>query len=249
MVGNPAAREPLSVSCGYDQWAPVYDDDGNPLMALEEPLLRAAVGDVRGLSVLDLGCGTGRHAIWLAGRGASVTAVDFSDGMLAKARGKPGAGAIRFVAHDLHDPLPFPPGTFDLVVSGLVLEHLRELTGFFGQSLTVIKPGGRAVVSAMHPAMFLRGSQARFTDPQSGEVIQPGSLPHTVGDFVMAALTAGYRLDGIDEYAPDSEFAARFPRAEKYIGWPMLVILRLGVVNSDGGPLAPVLSSRFGGAT
>ncbi|RDJ94274.1 hypothetical protein B4Q13_15675 [Lacticaseibacillus rhamnosus] len=41
--------------------------DRNPLQGLEEPKVRAAVGDPRGLSALDLGCGTGRHALWLAG--------------------------------------------------------------------------------------------------------------------------------------------------------------------------------------
>jgi ubiquinone/menaquinone biosynthesis C-methylase UbiE len=56
-----------------------------------------------------------------------VTAVDFSEGMLREARRKPGATAIRFLVHDLHEPLPFPDQTFDLVVSGLVLEHLRDL--------------------------------------------------------------------------------------------------------------------------
>ena len=69
---------------GYDRWASIYDHDLNPLPALEEPVFRAAVGDVRGLSVVDLGCGTGRHAIWLAG-GAAVIAIDFSEGMLAEA--------------------------------------------------------------------------------------------------------------------------------------------------------------------
>lgn len=73
---------------GYDRWAAVYDHDGNPLQALEGPVVRAAVGDVRGLKVLDLGCGTGRHALWLAAAGAHVTGVDFSEGMLAEARGR-----------------------------------------------------------------------------------------------------------------------------------------------------------------
>jgi hypothetical protein len=92
----------------------------------------------------------------------------------------------------------------------------------------VLRPGGRAVVSAMHPAMFLRGAQARFTDPESGEVVQPGSLPHSLGGFVMAAVGVGFRLDGVEEYAPNAALAARCPRAEKYVGWPMLVVLRLG---------------------
>lgn len=215
------------VQGGYDRWAAVYDHDGNALVALEEPVVRTAVGDPRGLAVLDLGCGTGRHALWLAAAGATVTAVDFSEGMLAEARAKPGADAVRFVAHDLHTALPFPDAVFDLVVSGLVLEHLRELDGFFAEARRVLKPGGRAVVSAMHPAMFLRGAMARFTDPATGVKVQPGSVPHSVAALVMAAVRAGFRLLAVDEFAPDAALAERAPRAAKYVGWPMLVVLEL----------------------
>ena len=56
---------PTSVRNGYDRWAAVYDHDANPLQALEEPIVRDAIGDPHGLDVLDLGCGTGRHALWL----------------------------------------------------------------------------------------------------------------------------------------------------------------------------------------
>ncbi len=223
----PSARTAPSVRAGYDRWSLVYDHDANPLLALEEPFVRDAVGDPRGLRVLDLGCGTARHTLWLAAGGAQVTAVDFSAGMLAEARRKPGAAGVRFVVHDLHQPLPFEAGSFDLVVSGLVLEHLRDLPGFFGEAQRVLAASGRAVVSTMHPAMFLRGSQARFTDPETGEVVQPGSVPHSLGDFVMAATRAGFTPEGIVERAADEAFAARFPRALKYVGWPMLVVLIL----------------------
>jgi ubiquinone/menaquinone biosynthesis C-methylase UbiE len=212
---------------GYDRWAAVYDHDANPLPALEEPIVRRAIGDPRGLNVLDLGCGTGRHALWLAAGGATVTGVDFSHGMLDEARRKAGVERIRFVYHDLHTPLPSEDGEVDLVVSGLVLEHLRELGRFFNEIQRVLKPGGRAVVSEMHPAMFLRGSQARFTDPSTGVLVQPGSIAHSISAFVMAAIRAELRLTEIEEVSPDEEFAARFTRAEKYIGWPMLVVLQL----------------------
>ena len=227
-LGPVGADDPLAgVRDGYDRWAKVYDHDANPLQALEEPHVREALGDVRGRDVLDLGCGTGRHTAWLAEAGARVTAVDFSAGMLERARERVPASDVRFIAHDLHDPLPFGNASFDAMVSGLVLEHLRDLRRFFLEAHRVLRPAGRAVVSAMHPAMFLRGSQARFTDPDSGEVVMPGSLPHRIGDFVMAALRAGFVLREIGEHAPDAGFAGRYPRAGRYVGWPMLVVLEL----------------------
>jgi malonyl-CoA O-methyltransferase len=226
-MSSPSKPDPAAIRTGYDRWAEVYDHDANPLIALEEPVVREALGDVRGLSLLDLGCGTGRHALWLAAAGAAVTAVDFSEGMLAEARRKPGAEGVRFLVHDLHTPLPFADASFDRVVSGLVLEHLHDLRFVFGELRRVLKPRARAVVSAMHPAMFLRGAFARFTDPSSGEKVSPGSVPHSLSDFVMAALGAGLAFDAITERAPDAAFAARLPRAEKYVGWPMLVVLQL----------------------
>ena len=221
-------HDPLSgVRHGYDRWSRVYDHDANPLPALEEPRVRVALGDVRGRDVLDLGCGTGRHATWLVKGGARVTGLDFSEKMLERARLKVPADGARFIAHDLHEPLPLDDASFDAAVSGLVLEHIRDLDGFFAEVHRVLRPGGRAVVSAMHPAMFLRGSRARFTDPDSGEVVAPGSLPHPLGKFVMAASGSGFRLRGVDEHAPDAEFARRYPRAERYVGWPMLVVLTM----------------------
>jgi ubiquinone/menaquinone biosynthesis C-methylase UbiE len=222
-----------SVRTGYDRWAAVYDHDENPLLALEGATVQEILGDVRGLKVLDLGCGTGRHALWLAGAGAAVTAVDFSERMLAEARRKPGADAVDFVAHDLHEPLPLPSESFDLLVSGLVLEHIRELEPFFAESRRVLRPAGRAVISAMHPAMFLRGAQARFTDPDSGELVQPGSIAHAIGAFVMAAVMADFRLSAIVERAPDEALAAAYPRAAQYVGWPMLVVLSLTTSSAE----------------
>lgn len=231
MQSSPSDRI-LDVRSGYDRWSAIYDHDQNPLPALEEQHVRKAIGRVDGLMALDLGCGTGRHALWLSDSGASVTAVDFSEGMLREARNKSGAEAIRFVEHDLRQRLPLPDASFDRVVSGLVLEHLRDLPAFFREMHRVLRSGGRAVVSAMHPAMFLRGSQARFTDPSSGRVVAPGSYSHTLGEMIMASLEAGLHLTAIDEYSPDDAFVARFSRAEKYLGWPMLVVFQLRVETS-----------------
>src|SRR5438128_2046389 len=84
---------------GYDRWALIYDDEDNPLILLEEPRVQELLGSVHGLRVADIGCGTGRNALRLAPQGAHVTAVDYSEAMLQRARAKEGAHAICFVRH------------------------------------------------------------------------------------------------------------------------------------------------------
>ena len=212
---------------GYDLWASSYDDEGNPLLALEEPEADEALGDVARLDVLDVGTGTGRHAIRLAARGARVTAIDFSDGMLAKARAKAGADRVRFENHDVTRRLPYPDASFDRVLSALVLEHVADVAAFFRELGRVTRPDGRIVVTAMHPAMFLRGVSARFKDEGTGEFLRPRSHVMQVSDYVMGALAAKLRIVSLVERSPDEALAARVPRATKYIGWPMLFVMSL----------------------
>jgi len=217
----------LATRAGYDAWAQVYDGDANPLVALEERELPPLLGAVRGQRVLDVGCGTGRHALRLAAQGARVTAIDFSEGMLQRARSKPGAEAVTFLQHDLSQRLPFADRAHDLVLCGLVVDHIAGLRELFGEMGRVCNPDGRLVVTVMHPAMMLKGVQARFTDPQSGKKLQITSCSHQVSDYVMAALGAGLRIDHLGEHAPDSAFAAAVPRAERYVGWPLLLLMLL----------------------
>jgi ubiquinone/menaquinone biosynthesis C-methylase UbiE len=212
---------------GYDRWAEIYDGEGNPLVIIEEPEVRRALGEVRGLHVLDVGCGTGRHAVALAADGALVTGVDFSKGMLEKARAKPGAQTVRFVQQDASQPLPFDPESFDRVISCLVVDHVEDLKGFFSELARVCRDAGTIVVSVMHPAMMLKGVQARFTDPASGEEIRPQSVANQISDYVMGALSANLRLVEISEHAVGAELAARVPRAQKYLSWPLLFLMVL----------------------
>ena len=217
---------------GYDRWAIVYDDDQNPLQALEGPLVQQACGNVQGLRVLDMGCGTGRHTLWLAQAGAEVTGIDFSEAMLAKAHEKAKGYSIDLIVHDLHQRLPFEAGQFDMIVSGLVLEHIADLAHYFSEIARVLGNPGRAVVSAMHPAMFLRDSQAQFTDPNSGDKVRPGSLSHQLSDVVMGAVSASLELVHFAEHSADAQLAEDFPRSEKYVGWPMLVLFEFRAVTA-----------------
>ena len=211
---------------GYDRWADTYDTMGNWLLALEEPEVDRALGDVADLDVLDAGCGTGRHALRLAEARARVTAIDFSEAMLAKARAKPGADRVRFLVHDVTTALPFADRSFDRVLSALVLEHITGVRAFFAELGRVARHDGRIVVTAMHPAMFDKGLSASFRDDAGAEV-RPRSYPMTLADYLGGAVEAGLAVTGLSEHAVDEPLVARYPRAQRLLGWPALLVLSL----------------------
>jgi len=219
--------EIVPTQSGYDRWAELYDAEDNPLVLLEERHIGALAGKVAGLAVADIGCGTGRHALRWATAGARVTAVDFSEAMLKRARAKPGAQTVTFVQHDLAEPFPLASAAFDRVFCCLVLDHIAELDKFFRELRRLCRPSGWVIISVMHPAMSLRGVQARFIDPASGRRISPAGHAHQMSDYLMAAVRAGLALEHVSEHAADAALAGHSPRAAKYLGWPMLLLMKL----------------------
>jgi malonyl-CoA O-methyltransferase len=225
---EPDKMQIVPTRTGYDRWAEVYDDEDNPLVLLEEKHLGPLAGEVAGLDVADIGCGTGRHALRWAAAGARVTALDFSEAMLKRARAKLGAQAVSFVQHDLTERLPLQDAAFDRVFCCLVLDHITALDSFFLELRRLCRPAGRVIISVMHPAMSLRGVQARFIDPGTGQRISPASHAHQMGDYLMAAVHAGLKLDHVSEHAADAVLIESSPRAAKYLGWPMLLLMKWG---------------------
>jgi len=212
---------------GYDLWSQIYDDEDNPLIALETASVEWLLGDVRGLTIADIGCGTGRHALAMAKAGAKVVALDFSVGMLAKARAKPDAPSVRLVQHDLTTGLPFASRSMDRVICCLVLEHVVDLGGALAEMSRICRVGGFVLVSDLHPAMRLLGAQAQFTDPATGRKTRPAGARHQLSDYVLATTRAGLHIDHMSEHLVDEALAARSPRAQKYLGWPLLLLMRL----------------------
>jgi len=109
------------------------------------PFVAAAIGTInhRPTSILDLGCGYGRHALWLAGLGHSVTAFDIDEQrVLALVRGAPkGSGSVYPVVGDGARDLPFRASSYDLVlVVHFVPKGLIELVG------PLVRPDGHLLV-------------------------------------------------------------------------------------------------------
>ncbi|WP_369253247.1 class I SAM-dependent methyltransferase [Geodermatophilus amargosae] len=109
-----------------------------------------------GTTVLDLGCGEGRHAFEAYRRGAHVVAVDWGVpevettkrwlGAIAEAGEAPAGARYEVVRGDLRH-LPFPDASVDRVMASEVLEHIPDDVAAMTEIARVLKPGGRAVVT------------------------------------------------------------------------------------------------------
>jgi malonyl-CoA O-methyltransferase len=211
----------LPVLEGYDAWAPLYDGDGNPLIAIEGPALREWFGPLEGRRVLDLGCGTGRHTMALVTAGASVSALDGSSEMLARARYKLRGYPVDWARHRLPDPLPFAESTFDLAVLGLIAEHIEDLGGVLKDVARVTRPGGRCLLSALHPDRTAGGQRARFIDPETGIRRHIMTVHRTVEDYLAAAESSGWSLVEQRILVVPAELGRLLPRALPYLGQPL----------------------------
>jgi ubiquinone/menaquinone biosynthesis C-methylase UbiE len=226
-LGVGAPGEIVSTREGYDRWAEVYDGEVNPLPSLEEPEASRLLGDVRGLRIADIATGTGRHAMRLANAGARIIALDFSRGMLAKARAKSGAARVSFVIADCAATLPLRDAAFDRVVCALMADHVSSLDSLMGELGRICSRGGFIVLTTVHPTMQLLGARPRFNDPESGAKVYPKSYVHTISAFAMAAQRAGLRFDSMTEHLITDELARSNPRAAPAVGWPLLLAMKL----------------------
>ncbi|MEV6826928.1 methyltransferase domain-containing protein [Amycolatopsis sp. NPDC051102] len=143
------------MTAAYDDFAEAYTAENEASLMnayYERPAALALAGDVAGRRILDAGCGSGPLFATLRERGAVVTGIDQSEGMLAQARRRLGDGADLRVA-DLAEPLPFGDAEFDDVMASLALHYLRDWAPTLAELRRVLKPGGRLIASVNHPMM------------------------------------------------------------------------------------------------
>jgi SAM-dependent methyltransferase len=150
----------LSASAAYQLWAPYYDSDPNPLLALEERVVGGLIPDVRSRRVLDIGCGTGRSMVRCSARGALVFGADASPEMLAEARKKPELDAKLVLAEASH--LPFTDGIADVTVCSFALSYFHDVPRSVNELARVTKHNGQIVISDLHPAAVASGWARSF---------------------------------------------------------------------------------------
>jgi ubiquinone/menaquinone biosynthesis C-methylase UbiE len=144
-----------SIEAGLTDDASLAADESNIRRYMNPPLdtpfplefAYALLGDVRGRTVLDFGCGSGENSLLLARRGARVIGVDISASLIERAERRLQlngvAGGAKFVVGSAHD-LPVVSGSVDVVFGIAILHHL-DLAATSKEIHRVLKPGGSGI--------------------------------------------------------------------------------------------------------
>ncbi len=207
---------------GYDRWAASYDATDNPMVAATAWALRTRPLDVRGADVVELGCGTGRHATVALSSGArSFTGVDGSTGMLARARETVRDPRVHWQRGEVH-ATGLPDASFDRALIVLVLEHLRDLAPICREAARVLRPGGQLRILEIHPDLLAGGTNAHFHD--GGIEHRFTSVPHTVPSILAAMRATGFAVTS-RELRADGELLGAVPRLQKHAGRAVLLDL------------------------
>lgn len=184
----------------YDSWHDVRekgDRDALP-RAPWHVLTTAHLPDIRGQRVLEIGCGRGVFARYLAEQGAEVVAADFSPVAVGYARRRlEGFDATTIVA-DIQD-IPFPDESFDVVISQETLEHVPDPTRGLAELVRVTRRGGKLLVTTPNYLSLIglwRVACAIIRKPYS-EVGQPINQPLILFRRVRALRQLGCRVDAV----------------------------------------------------
>lgn len=215
---SDSKRINIDNSSGYDRWSEFYDSYPNPTVAADDDAFPSFWGALCNLDILEIGCGTGRHTVRLAAHN-NVTGIDVSAGMIAAARSKLPAGT-NLIEGDFVTYNGFPPGSFDVAVTSLVLEHIQDLPMFFTQLAKVLRPHGQFFMSEIHPARTADGIFAHFRDGDAEYHLS--SHAHTQDAITIAAAQADMSVTAQADVMGNDTLALRNPKWARYTGQPMI---------------------------
>ena len=135
-------------SAARDHWDRVHTKGDVDAARPDDPIVAAALrhfGDVRGMRLLDLGCGMGQFSLFFADRGAQVTALDTSTVAIDRLRAYCDRYSIVGVEPTVGDAFGIDRlGPFDRVFGSMILHHLEPFERFADVLREALTPGGRA---------------------------------------------------------------------------------------------------------
>ena len=190
-----------NVQTAYNQWADTYDSMDNKTRDLDKVATQAMLATTSYSLVLEFGCGTGKNTEWLTQRAKQLTAADFSEKMISRAKQKVQASNVRFVQADISGQWPFEHGVYDLVTCNLILEHVPDITPVFSEASRVLQKDGHFFISELHPFKQYMGSKAKFE--MDNKILSPDCFTHHVSEYFETAAKNGFQCLQLREWFDD----------------------------------------------
>lgn len=221
----PRSREGLSAAGEWHQLQPLFP-----------PL--------KGLRVLDLGCGYGWHCRFAAEQGAvQVLGIDLSEKMLAQAGQRNPHPNILYRQCGILE-YEYPERSWDLVISNLALHYVEDLERVYRQVFRTLRPGGCFLFNIEHPT-FTAGVGQEWVFSSEGKPLYwpvdnyflPGERRtrflgcevvkqhHTLTQVLDGLLKAGFVLEAVEEAQPPEEMM-NLPGMTDELRRPMMLLVK-----------------------
>lgn len=200
--------------------------------------------ELRGKSVLDLGCGYGWHCKYAADQGAeTVLGLDASERMIAEARARNAHPRVRYEVQAL-DEYSYPGEAYDLVICNLVLHYVENLENAYRNVHRTLRPGGVFLFNIEHP-VFTAGVNEEWVTGEDGEPLYwpvdryffPGQREtvflgqkvkkqhHTLTQILGGLLKTGFLLEAVEEAQPPADMLD-IPGMADELRRPMMLLVR-----------------------
>ena len=176
----------LAPVAAYRLWSSSYDNDTNPLLALEERILKPRVGFSPGMRMLDLATGTGRWLECALHCGANAFGIDLSADMLVRAMAKGMAGRV---VQGSITALPFADAFADVAISSFALGYVASIEAAFRE---MARTARRSIVSDLHPDAVRSGWTRSFRS--AGVRYEVASYAHSMESMDDCARASRLRL-------------------------------------------------------
>ncbi|WP_421384717.1 class I SAM-dependent DNA methyltransferase [Bacillus salacetis] len=215
----------------------------SPNNAMEKPAMIELLGNVHDMEILDLGCGDGLFGKELIDAGAGrYIGIDGSKNMIESAMAGIQTEKASFLLANL-ESLKINEGSYDLIVSRMVLHYIENIDHLMNEVYEALKPGGQFVFSVMHPVItatfdHFSGKQKRshwivdnyFETGKRVEAWMDHSVikyHRTIEDYFSLALTAGFSVNNLKEARPRMEAFDDEEEYKRRTRIPLILIFQL----------------------
>ena len=213
-----------------------------------DPALDALLPDVTGKTVLDLGCGDGKHCADFIVRGAkTVVGIDISEKMLQIAQTQNANDAIRYIKMSMTDIAELGE-TFDLIYSNMAFHYIEDFAAFAKTLFNILNPGGLLLFSQEHPVITATiDGKGYFNRSPSGKKLSyvfsdygvPGKrvtrwfvdgvvkYHRRISDILNVLTDAGFVIERVEEPLPEEWVTEKYPAYADELIKPTFLIVKV----------------------